>query len=88
MSSEPPNPLSCCVCFGTCLAQKLYKGSSKLLSMLLSDTHDMVIPMHSMITVRDGTYPTNLLTINTPSCNHCAYFGFGEVEEKLSPVLG
>ena len=69
------------------LAKKLHRGSASALGMLFDDAHDMVIPMSSMCTVREGAFPSELLEVKTPPCHHCAYFECAEVDRSVTGWL-
>jgi hypothetical protein len=69
------------------LAKTLVKAADAGLDMLFGDQHDLVINVHSMLTVRNGTYPANLLRTQILPCNHFHYFDSAEGRESLAAWL-
>jgi len=51
--------------------------------MLFGDQHDMVINVQSMLKVRDGNYPQELLETQVLPCNHFQYFSDEQGQAKL-----
>ena len=73
--------------------KRLYLATAKLsdaaLDMFFSDQHDMVISVNSMSTIRNGTYPPELLKIQVVPCHHFAYLdpAYFEDENSREPLL-
>lgn len=65
------------------VAKTLVGAADAGLDMLFGDQHDMVINVQSMLTVRDGNYPVNLLLTKVLPCNHFQYFGSEEGKKTL-----
>jgi hypothetical protein len=65
------------------LARTLLGSADAGLDMLFGDQHDLVINVQSMLTVRNGDYPVNLLYKQLLPCNHFQYFGSREGQAKL-----
>lgn len=53
------------------------------LDMLFGDQHDMVINLQSMLTVRNGAYPAELLRQRVLGCDHFNYFAAAEGQAQL-----
>ncbi len=67
------------------LTKTLVGAADAGLDMLFGDQHDMVIPVASMLKVRDGTYPVDLLATQVLPCNHFQYFSD---DQSLAALLG
>ena len=69
------------------LAKVLVGAADAGLDMLFGDQHDMVVNVQSMLTVRNGTYPADLLQTRVLPCNHFQYFDSVEGQESLAAWL-
>ncbi len=65
------------------LKRHLLQGVDLALDALFDDQNDMVINVRSMLTVRDGNYPTHLLQSREVPCNHFNYFLEPTAQEQL-----
>lgn len=65
------------------VAKTLVGAADAGLDMLFGDQHDMVINVHSMLQVRNGNYPLDLLETQVLPCNHFQYFASKEGQAKL-----
>jgi len=65
------------------VVKSLVAAGDYTLDTLFGQQHDMVIPLPSMLTVRDGAYPEELLKSEVLPCNHFQYFSSAEGQEKL-----
>jgi len=73
--------------------KRLYLAAAKLsdaaLDLFFNDQHDMVLSVHSMSTVREGKYPSELLKVQVLPCHHYAYLSptyFAE-QGNINPLL-
>lgn len=65
------------------VAKTLIGAADAGLDMLFGDQHDMVINVQSMLKVRDGNYPVELLQTQVLPCNHFQYFSDEQGQAKL-----
>ena len=57
------------------LASKLSRGLDSVLDVVFQGDNDLVIGMQSMKTIRNGTYPADLLDVVVVPNDHFGYFG-------------
>jgi hypothetical protein len=65
------------------LAKTLSGAADAGLDLLFGDQHDLVINEQSMLTVRNGNYPPELLKTQVLACNHFQYFSSAEGQATL-----
>ncbi len=65
------------------VAKTLVSAADAGLDLLFGDQHDMVINVQSMLKVRNGNYPVDLLAMKVLPCNHFHYFGSAEGQATL-----
>ena len=65
------------------LRRKVMEGVDAALDTLFGDQNDMVIGLKSMLGVRNGNYPANLLKTREVPCTHGEYFSTQESEGQL-----
>jgi hypothetical protein len=65
------------------LAKTLVGAADAGLDTFFGDQHDMVINVQSMLKVRNGNYPLDLLETQVIPCNHFDYFNSQEGQAKL-----
>jgi hypothetical protein len=66
----------------TRLKQKVMQGVDMALDQLFGGQNDMVIDVASMLGVRDGQFPAQLLKTLEVSCNHFGYFATPESQAQ------
>jgi hypothetical protein len=65
------------------LAKTLSGAADAGLDLLFGDQHDLVINEQSMLTVRNGNYPPELLKTQVLACTHFQYFSSAEGQATL-----
>ncbi len=63
--------------------QTMARTADLALDTLFSDQNDLIISVKSMQTLRNGTYPLDLLKTAVLPCNHFQYFGSAEGQATL-----
>ncbi|CAN5596433.1 hypothetical protein BH10CHL1_BH10CHL1_25260 [soil metagenome] len=65
------------------LRQKLMQGVDQGLDLIFDDENDTVINVKSMLGVRNGHYPANLLMTKEVPCDHFSYFATETSQQQL-----
>jgi len=65
------------------LRQKVMEGVDVGLDLIFGDQNDKVIGVKSMLGVRNGAYPDNLLKVKEVTCDHFNYFVADESQAQL-----
>jgi pimeloyl-ACP methyl ester carboxylesterase len=67
---------------------RMDQGTDAALDYIFGDENDLVVDIRSMLTVRGGHYPRDLLHTQLVPCNHFGYFSTSEAQGQLLRWLG
>ncbi|RIK40953.1 MAG: hypothetical protein DCC55_13415 [Chloroflexi bacterium] len=65
------------------LQHKVMRLADATLDLIFGDQHDMVINVRSMLGIRNGHYPAELLKTRELACNHFEYFSNKQSHEQF-----
>jgi hypothetical protein len=65
------------------LGQKVLQGVDISLDLIFGDQNDKVIGLKSMLGLRNGHYPANLLKTKEVTCDHFGYFATADSQQQL-----